>query len=104
MESVGEVEDVGVGEADRLRHVLLESGSRVENELDPSLGSLMSNVVLQWSSDLTLASKGTVNKSIQQRGFESRHFSSRKFIITDQSFSFLKSMDKVAGDHSSLLL
>ena len=72
VESVGEVEDVGVGEADRLRHVLLESGSRVENELDPSLGSLMSNVVLQWSSDLALAGKGSVDEPVKDTSFNSR--------------------------------
>ena len=100
MESVGDVEQVRVDEADGLRKELLSLGAWVEYELNPSLGSLMSNVVLQWSSDLTLASKGTVNESIKQRGFESRHFSSRKFIITAQSFSFLKSRMREAGYHS----
>ena len=65
MEPVSDEEKVGVDEPHGLRHVLLKSGAGVENELDPALVPLMSNVVLQWSSDLALACKGAVHESIQ---------------------------------------
>ena len=88
MESVSNEEEVGVDEADRLGAVLLELGARVKDELNPALSALMSNVVLQWSSDLALASKGTVHESIEDRGFKSRHFLLlQKFIITNACFN-----------------
>lgn len=83
MEPVSDEEKVGVDEAHGLGHVLLKSGAGVENEFDPALVPLMSNVVLQWSSDLAFACKGAVHESIQQRCFKSRHIFLAKFIITD---------------------
>jgi len=65
VEPVSDEEEVGVDEAHRLANVLLQSRAGVKAELDPALVSLMSNVVLQWSSDLALACKGTVDESIQ---------------------------------------
>ena len=92
MEPVSDEEKVGVDEPHRLRDVLFKSGAWVEAKLDPALVSLMSNVVLQWSSDLALACKGTVHESIQQRRFKSRHYFLAKFIITDQSFNLARSL------------
>lgn len=83
MEPVSDVEEVGVDEAHGFGDVGLESGAGVEHELNPSLGSLMSNVVLQCSSNLALASKGTVDPFVEGEGFKSRHYSSAKFIITN---------------------
>lgn len=65
MEPVSHVEKVGVGEAQCVGKVLLRLGAGVEDELDPALGTLMSKVVLQGSSDLALSSKGTVDKPIE---------------------------------------
>ena len=73
MESVCNVEEVGVDEADGLGNILLEARARVKDELDPALGTLMSNVVLQWSSDLALARKSSVDEAIQKSGLKSRH-------------------------------
>ena len=87
MEPVSDEEKVGVDESHRLGNVLLKSGAGVKDELDPALGSLISNVVLQWSSDLALACKGAVHESVQQRRFKSRHYFLAKFIITDQTFN-----------------
>ena len=80
VESVGNVEDVWVDKADRIRDVLLELGAWVEHEFDPALGSLVSNVVLQWSSDLALAGKDTIHEPVKDRRFNSRHYSSSIFI------------------------
>ena len=74
VESVSDEEEVGVDEAHRLTDILLKPGAWVEAELDPALVPLMSNVVLQWSSDLALACKGTVDESIQERRFKPRHY------------------------------
>ena len=41
-------------ELERLRDVLLRFISGVENQLDPALMSLMSDVVLDWSANLSL--------------------------------------------------
>ena len=60
-------------EADGLGNILLEARARVKDELDPALGTLMSNVVLQWSSDLALARKSSVDEAIQKSGLKSRH-------------------------------
>ena len=60
-------------EADGLGNILLEARARVKDELDPALGTLMSNVVLQWSSDLALARKSSVDEAIQESGLKSRH-------------------------------
>ena len=73
MESVCNVEEVGVDEANRLRYDLLDARARVKDELDPALGTLMSNVVLQWSSNLALARKSSVDEAIQESGLKSRH-------------------------------
>ena len=74
MEPVSDEEKVGVDEAHGLGNVLLEPGARVEAKFDPALMPLMSNVVLQWSSDLALACKGTVHESIEKRRFKSWHY------------------------------
>ena len=83
VESVSHVEEVRVDEAECLGHIHLHLGAGVENEFDPSLGTLMSNVVLQCSSDFALAHKGAVDPLIELEGFKSRHFLFAKFIITD---------------------
>jgi hypothetical protein len=85
VESVSHVEKVRVDEAESLGNVGLHLGFGVEDELDPALVPLMSNVVLQWSSDLALAYKGTVDKSVEYGRLNPRHLSSSKFIITAQT-------------------
>lgn len=64
VEPVSDEEKVWVDESQCFGTVLLEPVAGVHDELDPALPSLMSNVVLQWSSDLALAGKGTVDESI----------------------------------------
>ena len=81
VESVCDEEEVWVNETQRLREILLNSCAGVEDEFDPALMSLISNVVLQWSSDLALACKGSVDESIEESRFKSRHITSQIFII-----------------------
>lgn len=91
MESVGDEKEVGVDEADDLGHVLFDAAARVENELNPALGTLMPKVVLKRSSDLALSSESTVDETVEECCFESWHpalisllvFTSSKFIITN---------------------
>ena len=64
VESVSNEEEVGVDEAESVRHHLFHSGAWVEHKLDPALSSPMSNVVLQWSSDFALAGKGAVDEPV----------------------------------------
>ncbi len=65
VEPVCQVEKVGMDEAESVGKVLLRLRARVKDELNPALGPNMSNVVLQWSSDLALACKGTVDKLVE---------------------------------------
>jgi len=86
VESVGDEKEVGVDEADSLRHVLFDLRAWVEDELDPALGTLMPKVVLQGSSDLSLACEGTVNETVKECGLESWHCS----LISFTCFYFFK--------------
>lgn len=70
VESVGDVEEVWVDETDRVRNVLLELTPRVEDEFNVALVSFRSDVVLDWSANLTLAQKGSVDKLIEQTSFQ----------------------------------
>ena len=71
MESVGDVEEVRMNEADCLRNILLELVPWVVNQFNPTLARcLMSDVVLEWSANLTLAQKSSVDKLIEQTFFQ----------------------------------
>ena len=70
VESVGDVEEVRMNEAHGVRNVLFELASGVEHELNPALETFRSDVVLDWSANLTLAQKRSVDKLIEQTFFQ----------------------------------
>ena len=70
MESVGDVEEVRMNELECLRNISLEFVLWVVDEFNPTNGSLMSDVVLDWSANLTLAQKSSVDKLIEQTFFQ----------------------------------
>ena len=58
-------------EFDRLRNITLELVPWVEDQFNPALTRLfMSDVVLDWSANLTLAQKSSVDKLIEQTFFQ----------------------------------
>ena len=61
-------------ELERLRDVLLRFVSGVENQLDPALMSLMSDVVLDWSANLSLPEECSVDKLVEQTFFQWHFF------------------------------
>jgi hypothetical protein len=64
VELVGQSEDVGVSEFHGVGNVFLDVGAGVEDELDPALLALCSDVVLDGSTDLALSEESAVNKSV----------------------------------------
>lgn len=64
MELVGHGEDVGVSELHSVGDVLLNASAGVEDELNPALLALCSDVVLDGSTDLALSASDSVNESV----------------------------------------
>lgn len=73
VELVGHSKDVGVAELDSIGNVLFNTSAGVENELDPALTTLVSDVVLEGSSYLPFAEVSSVNELIDQRFLHSWH-------------------------------
>jgi hypothetical protein len=55
-----------VRELHELRDVLLDAGLGVVAKLDPTLGALCSDVVLDGTADLALSEEGAVHEFIQE--------------------------------------
>lgn len=75
MELVGHSEDVGVSKLNGVGNVFLDVGSGVEDELDPALLSLCSDVVLDGSTDLTLSEENAANEFVHNGFLKFRHVS-----------------------------
>jgi len=73
MELVGHSKDVGVSELDGIGNVLLNAGAGVEDKLNPTGTALVSDVVLEGSTDLTFAEEGSVDEFIYASDFSCWH-------------------------------
>jgi hypothetical protein len=65
VELIGDMEEVGVDESQGVGHVLFNTGAGIEDELDPALAVLCSDVVLDGSSDLALTKEVAVHELVE---------------------------------------
>lgn len=75
VESVGDEGEIWVHESHEVGNLNLKVIFWVEDQLDPANSSLWSNIILDWSSNLSLAKEGTVDHLVEQASLKSNHIS-----------------------------